>query len=150
MKQHFILIFTLFISQSGWTQSVVNRCELTDGSILFTQEPCSSNSKASLLKIAPNSAIQMASPNLTSRTHTLQVKGISREKTCKSTLSEQALRQALIRQQPRKGMSREQVISAFGKPERISTTQRGERFIYRHANDTRRILQFDEAGCLIR
>lgn len=138
----------------------VYRCVTDSGAITFSQQGCQANEHAQVVhaenqRPGTGRAVPMAKPKRLPKRQTaadaevLTVVG-SRDTHCSTSLSDKALRTAVIRQQIKPGMTIADVERALGRPDSVSSSngQLRYRYLSREKNGRTRTITFDGAGCV--
>lgn len=139
--------------------ATVHRCEAPDGHLTFTLQGCPAEQQAAL-QHADNPTPGSAKPvplaktgkqankrRKNSKKSTLIVVG-EHQDGCGNQLSSSERRSAIISQQVRAGMSQKDIVSALGKPDKISSQNGQTRYQYRDEKGNSRQVSFDESGCV--
>jgi hypothetical protein len=141
----------------------VYRCEDSNGHLSYTLQGCTNN-QLMQVQNADNPRPGSGKPTPLAKTKQPKHKASHQQKTpadehavlvigehqdgCGNQLTGSARRTAMINGQVRSGMLARDVVSALGKPDKISSQNGQMRYLYRDKNGNSKQVSFDENGCV--
>lgn len=135
------------------SEAAIYRCTATDGHTTFSDSPCEASQHEQAMQVPDINLIRP--PERRERIRSSDGSGgqviVTGQRTdgCGDLLSPRERRQLVIRQQVRQGMTQADIESAFGEPERISSSNGRTTWYYKDEDSGRtRRISFDEAGCV--
>jgi hypothetical protein len=152
---------TLLYPATPAVAASVYRCEDSSGHLTYTLQGCATNQQQQVQntdnarpgtgKPVPLAKAKKSRPQRSKKAQAakeaLLVIG-EHQDGCGNQVTGSARRTAMINGQVRSGMPLKDVVSALGKPDKVSSHNGQMRYLYRDKNGNSKQVSFDENGCV--